>query len=351
MNKHGIADFDGDGELEIVVDEAENEGSRVGIFKRDPKNPNSLWKWSLIDTDLYCPHTLEVADLNGDGMPDFLIGEMDAGGWQFPYNPKPRLIAYLNQGGGKFQKVVLAEGLGTHEGKFAPKPFHGRMLFYANSTIQPGFDGMITNLTTWTIQPAGQPVEQVLFQDGFAGKIGKGWSWVREQADAWKAGENGLTMRTLPGALWGETNTARNLLLRPAPEEGDFAAEVTVSIRGALDGEQAGLLWYGDDDDYIKLVNEFKGGQPFLILVREEKDKGQEIGRIPAPDGAVTLRLISHAGWIRAQARTRGSDSWQTVDECPDLMVGTKRVGVFTVVSGQTNRSARFQNFRLLREK
>ena len=142
MNKHGIADFDGDGELEIVVDEAENEGSRVGIFKRDPKNPNSLWKWSLIDTDLYCPHTLEVADLNGDGMPDFLIGEMDAGGWQFPYNPKPRLIAYLNQGGGKFQKVVLAEGLGTHEGKFAPKPFHGRMLFYANSTIQPGFDGI-----------------------------------------------------------------------------------------------------------------------------------------------------------------------------------------------------------------
>jgi regulation of enolase protein 1 (concanavalin A-like superfamily) len=351
MNKHGIADFDGDGELEIVVDEAENEGSRVGLFKRDPKNPDGLWKWSLIDSDLYCPHTLEVADLNEDGRPDFLIGEMDAGGWQFPYTTKPRLIAYLNQGGGKFQKVVLAEGLGTHEGKFAPRPFQGRTMFYANSTIQPWFDGMITNLTTWTIQPAGPAVEQVLFQDDFAGKLGEGWSWVREQADGWKAGENGLTIRTLTGTLWGETNTARNLLLRQAPEGGDFATELTISIHGALDGEQAGLIWYGDDDHYIKLVNEFKG-QPFLILAREEQGRAKEIGRIPALDGAVTLRLVSHHGWIRAQARVGGADDWQTVAECAGLPAGELRVGVFThVFPGQTDRSARFQSFRLLREK
>ena len=351
MNKHGVANFDGDGQLEIVADMAKNEGSRVGIFKRDPKDPSGLWKWSLIDSDLYCPHTLEVADLDGDGRPDFVIGEMDAGGWEFPFTTKPRLIAYLNQGGLKFQKVVLAEGLGTHEAKFAPKLFQGRTMFYGNSTTQPWFDGMITNLTTWTIQPTGAPVEQVMFQDDFAGKLGEGWGWVREQADAWKAGENGLIMRTLTGTLWGETNTARNLLLRPAPEEGDFAAEVTVSIRGALDGEQAGLILYGDDGNYIKLVNEFKG-QPFVILVREAKDKGKEISRIPAPDGSLTLRLVSHQGWIRTQTRAVGAPNWQTVAECAGPPVGKLRVGVFThVFPGQSDRSARFQNFRLLREK
>ncbi len=351
MNKHGIADFDGDGQLEIVVDEAENEGSRVALFKRDPKNPDGLWKWSLIDSDLYCPHTLEVADLNEDGRPDFVIGEMDAGGWDFPYTTEPRLIAYLNQGGGKFQKVVLAQGLGTHEGKFAPKFFQGRALFYANSTVQPWFDGMVTNLTTWTIQPSGAPVEHVLFQDSFAGKLGAGWGWVRQYADAWRAGQTGLTMRTLTGTLWGDTNTARNLLLRPAPEPDDFATEVTVTIRGALDGEQAGLIWYRSDDDYIKLVNEFKG-QPFLLLVREVKQKAKEIGRIPAPDGPVSLRMVSHHGWVRAQARIDGAAGWQTVAECPALDADDLRVGVFThVFPGQTDRSARFQNFRLLREK
>jgi regulation of enolase protein 1 (concanavalin A-like superfamily) len=351
MNKHGVADFDGDGQLEIVADEAENEGSRVGIFKRDPNNPDGLWKWSLIDTGLYCPHTLDVADLNGDGRPDFVIGEMDAGGWQFPYTPKPRLIAYLNQGGGKFQRVVLAEGLGTHEGKFAPKLFQGRLLFYANNTIQGWFDGMVTNLTTWTIQPAGPPVEQVIFQDNFDGKLGDGWKWVREQADAWKASSNGLTMRTLTGTLWGETNTARNLLLRPVPVDGDFATEVTVSIHSALDSEQAGLILYGGDGDYIKLVDEFKGPQPFLILAREEKDNAKEIGRIPAPDGRITLRLVSHRGWIRAQARAEGAGGWQTVAECPALTTGQLQVGVFThIFPGQTDRSAQFQNFRLLNE-
>jgi regulation of enolase protein 1 (concanavalin A-like superfamily) len=351
MNKHGVADFDGDGELEIVADEAESAGSRVALFKRDPKNPDGLWKMSLIDTDLYCPHTLEVADLNEDGRPDFVVGEMDAGGWRFPYNTKPRLIAYLNQGGGKFQKVVLAEGLGTHEGKFAPKAFQGRPMFYSNSTTQPWFSGMITNLTTWTIQPAGAPAEQSLFQDNFAGKLGEGWTWVREQPDAWKVGENGLTMRTLTGTLWGETNTAPNLLLRSAPDDGEFATEVTVAIRGALDGEQAGLIWYGDDDNYVKLVNEFKG-QPFLLLAREEKGKAKEMGRIPAPDGQVVLRLVSHNGWVRAEARGAGTDAWETIGECAGLPVGESRVGVFThVLPGLTDRSASFRNFRLLQER
>ncbi len=348
MNKHGIADFDGDGQLEIVVDEAENEGSRVGLYKRDPNNPNGLWKWTLIDTDLYCPHTLEVTDINGDGRPDFVIGEMDGGGWEFPFTTKPRLIAYLNQGSGKFQKVVLAEGLGTHEGKFAPKWFQGRMLFYANNTIQANFDGMVTNLTTWTIQPVGTAAEQVLFQDNFKEKLGEGWKWVREQPDAWKTDKNGLTMQTLTGTLWGQTNTARNLLLRPAPKEGNFAAEVTISIHGALDGEQAGLILYGSDGDYIKLVSEFKG-QPFLILVREENENAKEIGRIPAADGSITLRLVSRHGWTRAQVRMNSEEGWQTVAECPGLTVRPPQVGVFThVFPGQTVRSARFENFRLL---
>lgn len=315
MNKHGVADFDGDGELEIVADMAENEGSRVAIFKRDAKNPNGLWRWSLIDSDLYCPHTLDVADLNEDGRPDFLIGEMDAGGWEFPYTAKARLIAYLNQGGGKFRKVVIAEGLGTHEAKFAPRPFRGRTMFYGNSTTQPWFDGMMTNLTTWTIQPAGNPIEELVFQDSFAGKLGGGWSWVREQPDAWRADDKGLTMRTLSGTLWGKTNTARNLLLRAAPEKGDFATEVTVSIHNALDGEQAGLLWYRGDRDYIKLVTVFKG-QPTLLLAREENDDGREIGRVPAPDGEVTLRLVSHYGWARAEARATGAAKWQKIAEC-----------------------------------
>jgi len=153
MNKHGIADFDGDGKIEIVVDEAESPEAKVAVFKRDPANPDGLWKVTPIDGGLYCPHSLEVADLNEDGRPDFIAGEMDAGGWQFPLIPNPRLYAYLNQGGLKFTRSILSQGWGIHEGKFAPKRYRGRLMFFGNSTTQPWFDGMITNLSTWTIEP------------------------------------------------------------------------------------------------------------------------------------------------------------------------------------------------------
>ena len=174
---------------------------------------------------------------------------------------------------------------------------------------------------------------------------------VRNEAFAWKADDKGLTLKTLPGTLWGATNTAKNLLLRAAPDKGDFATEVKLSVQPALDGEQAGLVWYAGDGNYIKLVKEFKG-QPFLILVREEQDTGKEIGRIPAPEGTVTLRLASRNGWVTAQGRAVGAPGWQKVAECAGLRERALQVGILTHISpGETGRSARFQNFRLLREQ
>ena len=41
--------------LEIVVYEADNDGSGLAIFKRNPKNLNGLWKSKMIDSGLYCP--------------------------------------------------------------------------------------------------------------------------------------------------------------------------------------------------------------------------------------------------------------------------------------------------------
>jgi hypothetical protein len=152
MVKHGLADFDGDGSPELAVDEAEKPGSRLAIFKRDPGRPTALWRAVAVDDGLYCPHTLEVADLDGDGRIDIVVGEMDAGGWHFPLNPRPRLLVYLNQGELRFRRVVLCEGWGLHEAKIAPEKVGGSTLLYGNNTTQPWFDGMTTHLSTWTIR-------------------------------------------------------------------------------------------------------------------------------------------------------------------------------------------------------
>ena len=60
--------------------------------------------------------------------------------------------------------------------------------------------------------------DDMLFQDTFAGKLGDGWTWVREEKSAWRATDKGLELRLLPGNLWGHANDAHNVLVRSAPD-------------------------------------------------------------------------------------------------------------------------------------
>jgi hypothetical protein len=154
MAQLALADLDSDGKLDIVAAEAEIPGARLGFFRRDAAQPDGLWQLQSIDTGLYCPHSLAVADVDGDGRTDVIAGEMTAGGWEFPLNPRPRLLAYLNRGGGKFDRLTLAEGLGVHEMALAPRRFNGFLMLYGADEIQPfKFPDMKTHVSYWLLGP------------------------------------------------------------------------------------------------------------------------------------------------------------------------------------------------------
>src|SRR5262249_43188821 len=154
MAKLELADMDGDGRLEIVATEAEIPEARLGIFSRDAAQPDGLWKCREIAAGLYCPHSLVLADLDGDRRTDIVIGEMTAGGWSFPLNSRPRIMAYLNRGDGPYAKEMLAEGLGVHEMGLVPKRAGSGIVLFAADEIQPQkFPEMKTHVSTWTIAP------------------------------------------------------------------------------------------------------------------------------------------------------------------------------------------------------
>ena len=153
MDKIELADLDGDGHPEIVASEAEIPESKLGIFSRDPQNPEGLWKYHEIDAGLYCPHSLVVTDIDGDKRADIVVGEMTAGGWSFPLNPHPRLIAYLNRGNGKFKRTVLDDNWGVHEMGLLPRKADGPViLFAADETQTQKFPEMKTYVNMWTIR-------------------------------------------------------------------------------------------------------------------------------------------------------------------------------------------------------
>ena len=100
-----VADLDGDGALEIVVAEGESDQGRVAWFK----GPD--WKMRLLDAGFFHPHSLDVADVTGNGRPDIFVGEMGLRSY-----PDPREVIYCNLGGGQFKMQVVGN-LATHDAK------------------------------------------------------------------------------------------------------------------------------------------------------------------------------------------------------------------------------------------
>jgi hypothetical protein len=97
-----------------------------------------------------------LADIDGNGKTDIVTGEMTAGGWSFPQNPRPRVLAYLGKADRSFERRELAFGLGVHEMGLVPPKNDGRISIFAADEIQPQkFPDMQTQVNLWTIERPG----------------------------------------------------------------------------------------------------------------------------------------------------------------------------------------------------
>jgi hypothetical protein len=152
MAKLQIADMNGDGRKDIVASQAEIPDAKLGVFSLDRQKADDLWKYREIDAGLYCPHSLVLTDVNRDGRVDVITGEMTAGGWSFPLNPRPRILAYLAKDDGSYERRQLFQGLGVHEMGLVPPKNAGSLTIFAADEIQPQkFPEMQTHVSKWTL--------------------------------------------------------------------------------------------------------------------------------------------------------------------------------------------------------
>jgi hypothetical protein len=143
---------------------------------------------------------------------------------------------------------------------------------------------------------------RVVFQDKLAGKLGTGWTWLRENPKTWRIGKEGLDICVEPGVA----QNVKNALLRDAPDrsKNKYAVEVTVTFTTPPTNqyEQAGITWCQKGKPAFKLVHELIDGRQYIIP-----------GKVPAPAKTVRLRLLVTKDKYVAQFQSDGKGEFKTV--------------------------------------
>ena len=156
--------------------------------------------------------------------------------------------------------------------------------------------------------------DKVLFEEKFQKKLSDGWTWLREDKKAWKLSDGALEIRALPGSLREKGNDAKNVLLRKPPaagtEDEPFAIEATVKNAPAQAGEQAGVILYQDDDNYVSLVREHKGGKIFVRMIREREGEETVWAERQLEGESHGLRLLHLGNKIQAEVKMGTPPMW-----------------------------------------
>jgi arabinan endo-1,5-alpha-L-arabinosidase len=145
------------------------------------------------------------------------------------------------------------------------------------------------------------------------------WSWVREpDATSYAVQDGQLRLDTTPTQLVNDTNDAP-VLTEPAPS-GDYVVETQVSLDvpatgTGFDGVQAGLVVYGGDDRYLKLVQVAVGDTRQTAFAQE----------VPtAPNGGTLRYGGTPAGppgdttWLRVTKKSTATHSYLRADTSRD---------------------------------
>jgi hypothetical protein len=188
-----------------------------------------------------------------------------------------------------------------------------------------------------TVLPAAEP--KTVFEDRLVGKLGNGWTWLRENPQAWRTKNGGLEIHVEPGLA----DNVKNALLYPAPDRSKrkYGIEVTVvfTVPPTNQYEQAGITWYQKEKPVFKLVHEHIDGKEYIIP-----------GKVPAPEKSVRLRLLVTKDRYTAQFQPDAKGEFKTVAS-GDLAPSTEEQVSIQCYNGPTDAEhwVRFNDFRIVK--
>jgi len=167
-----------------------------------------------------------------------------------------------------------------------------------------------------------------------------------ENKDLYSYNNGELNLTLSCGSMWGAGNTAENLFLVNVPGD-TFRMECTLDLIPVNVGEQAGLVLYGDNNNYIKHVREFVDAH-YVLTARELTDVEPKVLFKEAYEpSTVTLGMdVSPSGITMGWKSEDGAITGKQQIENLLGGFGPLRAGIFC--HGQdAQKSVRFSDFSI----
>ncbi|MEO3816964.1 ThuA domain-containing protein [Plantactinospora sp. B24E8] len=161
------------------------------------------------------------------------------------------------------------------------------------------------------------------------------WSTVVRENQLYAVRDGNLALPTSVGDLYGSRNDATNLVLQPAPD-GSWQATTRVTLAVAANYQQAGLIVYGDDDNYAKLDLLYNGSRR-IEFIRETagtpRNESGDSAAAPAGD-SVYLRLTSDGTNLTAAFSADGQTFTPVGQSAALAGITEPKVGLFALNGG-----------------
>lgn len=208
----------------------------------------------------------------------------------------------------------------------------------------------VVNGPSSTLQnlPSGSTARQPGASDAFdsAALDDRRWWTFGQDSTSWQLSSGTLILNTQDGDLWQDRVDAKNVFLQYAPS-GDFDIETQVSFDPVADFEQAFLIVWENQSNYVKCgtVHSF-----FPRLEAAVETDGQYSSSLAANTiGAdVRLRIERRGSQCRCYAGRAGQTSWVSISSPVDFITTQPQIGLGAYSPGSgAHRAARFEYFNL----
>ena len=157
-----------------------------------------------------------------------------------------------------------------------------------------------------------------------------------------------VTIPTQAGDLYTTTNTAKNVVLRPAPT-GPFTITAKVNHKGLVQYQQAGVIVYGTDDNYVKLDRTASNtataaNTEFFEFIQEQNGTARNAGQDRTSNLAATFPQdfyirIDYDGTNLTGSYSTDGTTWTNVGRASTPLPANAQVGFFALSNAAATRS------------